>query len=68
MHRHQLALEVDRQFGHLQVVRGERAGDLVAITLALRGERQIDEAAGTGRELQALVAQARRPRPAGCWS
>ncbi len=40
---------------------GQHAGDLVAVILARRGQRHVEQARVPGRHLQGLEAQARRP-------
>jgi hypothetical protein len=57
----QLALEVGRQFSHLQAALLQYPFDLVAIGLALGGLLQVEQAAVPGRDLQPLEAESRGP-------
>ena len=43
MHRHQLSLQMRRQFGNLQAMRGQQAADVVAIRLAVGRQFEIEQ-------------------------
>ena len=64
MHRDQLALQVGRQLGDLDAASRQRAGELVAIVLALGGALEVDAAArprsGSGRPCSRARPPSRR--------
>lgn len=61
MDGNQLPLQVGRQFGDLQAVPGQHAGDVVAVRLAARRLGQIEQVGRAGGDLYARIAQTRGP-------
>src|SRR5690606_27984738 len=61
MHGHQLPLQVGGQLGDADAVRGQHAGHLVAVGLALRRLLQIEDMGSAGRHLHATIAKSRGP-------
>ncbi|MNN13841.1 hypothetical protein D3C81_1268870 [compost metagenome] len=57
----QLPLQVGGQFGDLQAMSGQHAGDVVAVRLAACSLGQIEQAGSAGWYLYARIAQARGP-------
>ncbi|MNY60693.1 hypothetical protein D3C86_1972800 [compost metagenome] len=61
MHRHQLALQVSRQFTDLDPRRGADRFQFVAVTLTFGGTCEVDELRPQGRQLDAFVTLGGRP-------
>ena len=61
MDGNQLPLQVGRQFGDLQAVPGQHAGNVVAVRLAARRLRQVEQVGRGGGDLYARIAQTRGP-------
>src|SRR5271157_489549 len=62
MHRHQLSLQMSREFGRLQSVIGQHTAECIAIASAFSGALQIKKTSVPGRNLYPFVAQLSGPR------
>ena len=61
MHRHQLALQMRRQFGHFDTVRRQHPHHVLAIRVAVGRRRQIEQPRIPGRDLHPGIPMPRRP-------
>ncbi|MNT29227.1 hypothetical protein D3C72_1649570 [compost metagenome] len=61
VHGHQLAEDVRRQFADDEAMAGQHGDQIVAVLLAVRGLRHVEQARIPGGNLQGLEAHAGRP-------